>query len=70
MTRDAAPTKVEWGPCCFCALPIAETSTDPCRVTVETAAAKWQVWHCHAECFKHRLSTRPDLLGLFDPAHF
>ena len=70
MKEQAAPEKVETGPCCFCASQIAGTTTDPCRMTVETASGKWQVWFCHAQCFKDRLSTRPDLLGLFDPAHF
>ena len=51
--------EVKWGPCCFCALEITQTSIDPCRLTVETAGGKWQVWFCHAECFKEQLSTEP-----------
>jgi hypothetical protein len=70
MEQEAIPTKLQWGPCCFCGLQIDATAKDPCRVTVETAGGKWQVWFCHAHCFKDRLSIRPDLLGLFDPAHF
>ena len=61
-------TKVEWGPCCFCGLPITNTNIDPCRLTVETTAGLWQVWFCHSSCFKNRLLKRPD--GLFEPAHF
>jgi hypothetical protein len=61
-------TTVEWGPCCFCGLPIRTTNLDPCRLTVATVEGKWQVWFCHSACFKERLSNRPDLL--FDPAHF
>lgn len=64
------PHEVTWGPCCFCGLAIAQTPIDPCRLTVETAGGKWQVWFCHAECFKKQLSARPDLLGMFPPAHF
>jgi hypothetical protein len=63
-------TKVEWGPCCFCGLPILPTSVDPCRVNVETAAGRWQVWFCHSSCFKERLSDRPDHMGMLAPAHF
>ena len=63
-------TKVEWGPCCFCGLPIPTTDIDPCRLTVQTVAGLWQVWFCHSSCFKERLSNRPDLMGMFAPAHF
>jgi hypothetical protein len=62
--------EVKWGPCCFCALEITQTSIDPCRVTVETAGGKWQVWFCHAECFKEQLSTHPEIVSMFPPAHF
>ena len=61
---------VKWGPCCFCAAQINEDEIDPCRVTVETSQGKWQAWYCHARCFKSRLVTSPELMGLFDPAHF
>jgi hypothetical protein len=61
---------VEWGPCCFCSMPILATNVDPCRVTVETAAGMWQVWFSHSSCFKERLSDRPDHTGTFAPAHF
>jgi hypothetical protein len=63
-------TKVEWGPCCFCGFTILATNVDPCRVTVETSKGRWQVWFCHSACFKERLSARPELMGMFDPAHF
>jgi len=62
--------ELTWGPCCFCAREISQSAVDPCRVTVETAAGKWQVWFCHAECFKQRLSSQPDVLGASPPAHF
>jgi len=44
---------------------------DPCRVTVETANGKWQVWRCDAVCFHERL-TNPVRYweGFFEPAHF
>ncbi len=63
-------TKVEWGPCCFCGVLIVTTNIDPCRLTVATVEGKWQVWFCHSSCFKERLSDRPELMGLFSPAHF
>jgi hypothetical protein len=62
--------KVEWGPCCFCGLLIDSSEIDPCSVMVSTAQKKWQVWYCHALCFKARLNLDPNLNGLFDPAHF
>jgi hypothetical protein len=39
-------------------------------MTVEPAEkeGKWQVWFCHAACFKDRLATLPDMPGFFDPA--
>ena len=48
--------EVQPGPCCFCGKPISAAAPDPCRVTIETAAGKWQVWFAHAECFKARLA--------------
>ena len=62
--------KVSWGPCCFCGLQIPDTAIEPCRLTVETAAGKWQMWVCHAACFKERLFDSPELMGMFEPAHF
>lgn len=62
----ASEPKVEWGPCCFCGELIAGSERDPCRVTVETRQEKWQVWFCHAACFKSRLAAG----SLFEPAHF
>jgi len=58
------------GPCCLCGQPIIQSAIDPCRVTVETQAEQWQVWFCHAECFKGRLVDPPDAPGFFEPAHF
>jgi hypothetical protein len=56
-----ANLKIEWGPCCFCSEAIKPTAAEPCRVTVETQGGKWQVWFCHADCFKSRLTTLRDL---------
>lgn len=53
--------KVAWGPCCFCGLPIEPTSVEPCRLTVQTQSGGWQVWFCHAECFRSRITKLPDL---------
>ena len=62
--------EVTWGPCCFCAQRIVPTTTDPCRVTVETQGEKWQLWFCHAACFNERLTDPPEAPGMFAPAHF
>jgi len=59
-----------FGPCCFCAQQIAQTATDPCSITVATRTDKWQVWFCHGECFKARLTDPLDSPGFFEPAHF
>jgi len=56
------------GPYCLCGKNIEPSELDPCRVTVETAAGLWQVWFCHAACFKSRIA-RSDLVDL-SPAHF
>jgi hypothetical protein len=60
--------EVAFGPCCFCNEPIASSNTDPCRVTVSTTNDRWQVWYCHATCFRDRLFNRED--GMFEPAMF
>jgi len=60
--------KVSWGPCGFCGAEIEATEIDPCSVVVETASTKWQMWFCHAECFKTRLVT--DSYMDLSPAHF
>jgi hypothetical protein len=60
--------KVDFGPCCFCNREIEHTGADPCTVTVETGDGRWQVWRCHASCFRERVFSRED--GMFDPAHF
>jgi hypothetical protein len=72
MSEDLREHKVtiEWGPCCFCGKSIAQSEIDPCRLTIETEQEKWQTWFCHGACFKARLSQRPELIGLFKPAHF
>jgi hypothetical protein len=56
------------GPCPFCGEFIAETEVDPCSLTVTTLKEQWQVWRCHAECFKKQIVENPyiDL----SPAHF
>jgi hypothetical protein len=56
--------------CCFCAESIEPADTDPCRITVETATGKWQVWYCHGICFRNGLTDPPTAPGFFDPAHF
>jgi hypothetical protein len=61
---------VEFGPCCFCARPIAGNGPDPCRVTVETSEQGLQVWFCHAACFRERLTDPPEAPGLFEPEYF
>ncbi len=69
-SNDAETKRSSHGPCCFCGLTIATSATDPCRVQVETAAGKWQVWFCHGRCFKEQLSDLPELQGMMEPAHF
>ena len=66
--RKRAEVKIGWGPCCFCGGEITETAVDPCSVTVETSGKKWQVWFCHAECFKNRL-VKESYMDM-TPAHF
>jgi hypothetical protein len=60
--------EISLGPCCFCAATIHATEVDPCQVTVETAKGQWQVWFCHAACFKAKLNDPPDWPGVFEPA--
>jgi hypothetical protein len=56
------------GPCPFCGEFIEDSGLDPCSVTVTTKAGLWQVWYCHARCFKALVVENPhiDLL----PSHF
>ncbi len=61
---------IQFGPCCFCGRDIEKSSVDPCSVSVETSGGKWQVWKCHALCFRERLAELPEAPGLFEPAHF
>jgi hypothetical protein len=65
-----ASVSIQFGPCCFCGRDIEKTSVDPCGVTVETSGGKWQVWKCHASCFRQKLAELPEAPGLFEPAHF
>ena len=67
MDEDTSKKDVKWGPCCFCGQGILPTDIDPCHITVETARGKWQVWFCHATCFKNRIADHPMDLS---PAHF
>ena len=53
---DKEKLKVTFGPCCFCGVSIEETGADPCRIIVEPATGGFQVWRCHAACFKGRIS--------------
>ena len=62
------PVKIGFGPCCFCGGEIEATEVDPCSLAVETVANKWQMWFCHAECFKSRIVT--DSYMDLSPAHF
>ena len=68
MEENANPVKVQFGHCCFCGENIVITEIDPCRITVETVKEKWQVWFCHAKCFKERLFSNPEID--LSPAHF
>jgi ribonuclease HI len=68
--KPSSTPRIEWGPCCFCGLQIEPSNVDPCRVQVTTTSGKWQVWVCHAACFKQRIKNPVEAPGLFDPAHF
>ena len=52
-------------PCCFCGESISQTEIEPCRLTVETSKGKWQIWYCHADCFKKCLQEDPMLVPAF-----
>lgn len=56
-----AEVKIDFGPCCFCGKRIESNSIEPCRLTVETQSGRWQVWWCHAECFKAQITKLHDL---------
>lgn len=57
--------------CCFCGKPIEGKPPDPCRVTVEICEeGKWQLWYCHASCFRERLTDPSGAPGLFEPRYF
>ena len=66
MSGKSEQPEVRFGLCCFCGQDIASSETDPCEVTVETANKMWQVWYCHGDCFKSRITKDLDL----EPAHF
>jgi len=66
--RRADEVGVTWGPCCFCGTEIDPSRIDPCRVSVTTTSGKWQVWVCHAACFKERITTGVEVD--LSPAHF
>ena len=66
MAGESQDPRIEWGPCCFCGEPIAPSDVDPCHVTITTAGDKWQVWFCHAACFKSHIVNGLDL----EPANF
>jgi hypothetical protein len=70
MGMVAKKPDVAFGPCCFCGKSIVKSGADPCRITVATAAGKWQVWFCHGNCFRDRLAQLPEAPNLFDPAYF
>ena len=69
-TSDIEEIRVGWSPCCFCGENIQKSDIDPCSVQVSTVAGKWQVWFCHALCFKSRLAHLPKHPHFLEPAHF
>lgn len=64
------PVVVFGGLCLFCGNEIEASAPDPIEVTATTATGKWQVWWCHAACFKANITDPPDAEGFFAPAHF
>ncbi|MCL4268047.1 MAG: hypothetical protein KJZ72_00810 [Anaerolineales bacterium] len=68
MEEKSKNTEVCFGLCCFCGEDIISTNIDPCRVTVETVSEKFQIWFCHAECFKNKIFKHPQID--LSPAHF
>ena len=66
MADDNAKAEIGWGPCCFCGQEINPDKIDPCRITVETSSKGWQVWFCHAECFRSHMRDDP----MLEPAIF
>jgi hypothetical protein len=67
-TEDIKQQTIVFGPCCFCGESIHGNDIDPCRLKVETSSGNWQVWFCHAACFKNRLTDNEELD--LSPAHF
>jgi hypothetical protein len=68
---EAGVTAVTFGgQCCFCGNVINAEGPDPLEVNVTTATGKWQVWWCHAACFKAQITDPPGAEGYFAPAHF
>jgi hypothetical protein len=66
--KRSGEAKASWGPCCFCGTDIESSDIDPCRVSIETASGKWQVWFCHSSCFKDRIAAGVAID--LSPAHF
>jgi hypothetical protein len=70
-TEGALMVEVRFGGwCCFCGKEMQDNQTDPCEVVVTTSAGGTQVWWCHAECFKERITDPVEAPGFFAPAHF
>ena len=68
--RASPPLEITFGPCCFCGQDIEPVYPDPCSVKVATATDRWQMWWCHAVCFKERLAELPEAPGLLEPDSF
>jgi hypothetical protein len=68
MAYEKAALRVEFSPCCFCGINIVTTDIDPCSVQVSTRVGKWQVWFCHAKCFKERIAAQTEID--LSPAYF
>ena len=56
------------GWCCFCGKEMQNTQTDPCEVVVTTSAGGTQVWWCHAECLKERITDPENAPGSVESA--
>jgi hypothetical protein len=61
MSTTHGVPEIKFGPCCFCGKMIESSTVDPCRVTVETATGRWQVWFSHAVCSRNQLVDIPML---------
>ena len=56
--------------CCFCGTAVRNEEIDPCQLVVTTNSGQWQVWFCHARCFKSHLVSLPNAPDFFSPTHF